>query len=221
MINAYRLKRDNAFGYDVLRMTVNTDTIAFECYELWQEQSEQQENLIAGETLDASLRGNSYIFAGASTLTLDSMRSQLRFCDMACFGIDPTGENAPLWADTNPLSREMQAYPWLLNHSRLVKIVFPDTESNFLECLITVPSAFGGKPFIVLCNQEIEAGEMQDAQIASPVLNMTAPESVIAGDDAVIEISVSPCRLGLESLYIVTVDCSNGYIARRQHDNYT
>ncbi len=223
MILSYALKRRNLFGYDVMQMNVEAGQIGFSCWKEWTEEDEagledgeSSPELTPGETLDASFAGRMYAFMGGSAVLLDDMRTHVKFSDMSCFGIDPTGEKPPMWADINPETRSDRAYPWLLSNNYLVKVLFPDTESTFIDAVITVPSSFAVEPFSVLCNLPMQAGGMGDeSRNAMPSVMLSAPSSV-SGGHAEIAVSVGANSMDLDSLYEITLETDNGYIARRR-----
>ena len=217
MIYRFDFARHNNLGYDVLTMNVTEGEIELVAYKL------DEEGDITGEHLDAALSGKHFTKFEESTYTLDDLRSHVRFSDMSCFGLSPVFKHYPYWVDINRETRSSKAFPELLNQGCPVKIVFPDTESTFLDCIISVPRSFADEPFTVLSNlpdtqfiseeEEVRGGEISSGL---PHLTLSGPTEVKADTGVVLSLVVAESDLALESLYDITLDSDGGYIPKRR-----
>ena len=212
-IHRFDFARHNELGYDVMTMNVTEGEIALAAYRL------DAGGDVAGESIDASLSGRRLAAEGSSTYLLDDLRSHVRFSDMCCFGLSPIFKNSPHWVDINRDTRSGKAYPALLDAGYPVKILFPDTESTFLDCIIAAPRSFAGEPFTVISNlpDTLNAEEgVSEIRSGVPAVTFSGPSQVAAEGSASLELSVGPGELGLDSLYDITLQSDAGYLPKRR-----
>lgn len=217
MINYFDFVRQNELGYDVLLMNVSDGEILLSAYSL------SDDGEITGESLDARLTGRRLTARGETLYLLDELRRHVRFSDMSCFGLSPTSNGYPYWVDINRVTRSGKAYPTLLDAGFPIKIIFPDTESTFMDCIICAPKSFAGEPFMVLSNlsdnqtlsenDEVMSGEIG---VGVPHLTLSGPSKVEADAEVTLSIMLKENDLALESLYDIMLDCDCGYIPKRR-----
>lgn len=212
-IQYFDFARENALGYDVVVMNVTEGEITFAAY------GREEDGEVAGESLSPSLSGVRLTKKGSSSYLLDDLRGHVRFSDMCCFGLSPHVQEFPFWVDINRDTRSGKAYPALLNRGCPVKIVFPDTESTFLDCIVCVPRTFAGEPFTVISNLpdtlDCENG-VSEIRSGMPVVTFSGPSQVAAESSVSLELAVGTGDLGLDSLYDITLQSDAGYLPKRR-----
>ena len=209
----FDIQRENSLGYDIIIMNIENDIIKFSSYRI------DENGEIEGNTINEQLSGKKLSLCGNSSYTIEDVRKNNHFYDMSCFGFSVCS-NYIMWADINNDTKVENSYPFLLDNNIPVKIVFPDTESNFMDCTITVPNSFNGKDFIFISNvvetKNVDDKKGDEISVCLPKITITGEQELKKDSISYIDINISQNELMLESLYDVILSCDNGYISKRK-----
>lgn len=215
MIYYFDFARHNVLGYDVLTMNITEGDVALAAYK-----QDNEEGAIHGEDIDVSLAGKLLKKIHESTMSLDDVRSHMRFSDMCCFGLSPT-TSLPFWVNTNRETRERRAFPLLLDNGYPVRVLFPDTESTFTDCIFSVPRSFDGEPFYVFSNiaDAVNTRSAQDMGVLGglPVVALTGDDKIAAGGETTLSLALGCGGIDFERLYDITMESDAGYLPKRRY----
>lgn len=156
---------------------------------------------------------------------LEEFRLHPQFKDASVFGLSPYNRNF-IYASADPGKQTFTGfYGFLHAQSRYVAVIFPDTESTFDDCIISVPYFEDHDTFIIHNGEERRIDSVPLDKLNRqhlPVMDFMFPSVKISGDSSMgvddeIQLTLSvgdgPFKLG--SMFNIIVQSDNGYLPKR------